>query len=262
MAGAYVAKPAVSTARVEGVDVPLGWNVNWPRPGETDITWPGIDPDPFFPAPFPPGYSPDYSLAIFGSESIAYDGAASVTGTFRDHLTFATNEPSPIVWTATITSSPTRNVNLRFSGDEEYASSISSDCAFETYWGATPDIEFELDEEDTGGTVVLIGRSAVEGVVVGASIEIEVALIATITFTSNVEEHFTWGAVTEIEGQESGEDAYGMVGLGWPNPDVETEGEISVSSTSFTTTIQVDVFREEIYDVCICLLYTSPSPRD
>lgn len=177
MAGAYTAKPAV----VSTPDVPPGWNPSWPRPGETDITWPGIDPDPFFPAPFPPGYSPDYSIVMTASEIIAYDGTAAVTGSLRDHLTYATNEPDVIAWTATVSSSPGRSVNLRFPGDEEYANSILSDCVFGTYWGATPDIEFELTEEDTGGTIILTAKSAISGAYVGATLAIEVGLQVVIT---------------------------------------------------------------------------------
>ena len=166
MSGAYVAKPATTTP----VDVPPGWDDDWPRPGD-----PGYDPDPFFPAPLPPGYEPDYSFSLFGTESIAYDGTASITGTFRDYSTYVTNEPDAIRWTATVTGSSTRSINLRFSGDEEYSYSISSDCIFGTYWGATPDIEFELEEGDTGGTVVLIGKSAITGSYVGASLAIEIS---------------------------------------------------------------------------------------
>lgn len=179
MAGAYVAKPIV----VSIPDIPPGWDPDWPRPGDTDV--PGYDPDPFFPAPFPPGYSPDYSLAMTASESIAYNGTAAVTGSLRDHLTHATNEPDVIVWTATVSSSPSRSVNLRFSGDEDYAVSISSNCTFGTYWGAAPDIEFELTEEDTGGTIILTARSAISGACVGATLAIEV-VPSVAEFTSPV----------------------------------------------------------------------------
>jgi len=69
MAGAYVAKPDV----VSMPDVPPGWNPNWPFPGATDPDYPGIDPDPFFPAPYPPGYTPTLTLVMTATDTIAYE---------------------------------------------------------------------------------------------------------------------------------------------------------------------------------------------
>lgn len=174
MAGAYNAREPADPA---DPGFPPGWpGYPWPFPGQS-----GYDPDPFFPAPFPPGYEPDYLFAVFGTESIAYNGAASITGTFRDHDTYATNEPDVIVWTATVSSSPTRDVKLRFLGDEDYVDSISSVCVFGTYWGATPDIEFELTGEDDGGTVILTGKSAISGSYLAATFAIEISTTAQFT---------------------------------------------------------------------------------
>ncbi len=175
MAGAYVAKPAVSTALVEGVDTPDGWSVDWPFCGVS-----GYDPDPFFPAPYPPGYTPDFSLVMTATESIAFSGTAAVTGSMRDHSTFATNEPSAINWTATIDGEA---VSLRFSGDEDYEVSLSSSVAFSTYWGAAPSIEFELTEENAGDTVTLTGKSTIGSEVVTEESEIAIASAFKVELT-------------------------------------------------------------------------------
>jgi len=183
MAGAYVAKPDV----VSMPDVPPGWNPNWPFPGATDPDYPGIDPDPFFPAPYPPGYTPTLTLVMTATDTIAYDGTATVTGSARDQATYATNEPSAITWKAKIGST---RVNLRFSGDEEYSSSLSSAVAFGTYWGATPSIEFELDEDNVGDVVTLTGYYTLDGVTVSQTEDITIAAITTLTMT--------WGTPTGI----------------------------------------------------------------
>ncbi len=175
MSGAYVEKPAADVPPVqpEWPDPPPGWNPNWPPPGT-----PGLDPDPFFPAPFPPGYTPDYSMVVTATAEIAPDGTASVTGSLRDHSTYATNEPDAIIWTAAIGGEA---VQLRFS-EGEFASSISSSTAFATYWGAAPSIEFDLTGDNAEDTVVLMGTSVIGGVTVTQTAEIAIAvLIRTIT---------------------------------------------------------------------------------
>lgn len=176
MAGAYTAKPAL----VSVPDVPPGWGSNWPRPGETDITWPGIDPDPFFPAPFPPGYSSDYSIVTTATASIAPTGTASVTSTVRDHDDYATNEPSAITWAATIDGEA---IDLKFDG-EEFAPSIKEDPAWGTYWGTTPDIIFDLDDGNLGDTVVLQASCTLSGEALIDTSEIEIApQVWTYTFS-------------------------------------------------------------------------------
>ena len=180
MAGAYVAKPDV----VSMPDVPPGWMApGWPPPGATDPDYPGIDPDPFFPAPYPPGYTHTLTLVMTATDTIAYDGTATVTGSARDQATYATNEPSAIRWSATIDGT---TVNLRFSGDDDYSSSLSSDVAFDSYWGAESSIEFELDEDNVGDVVTLTGYYTLDGVTVSQTEDITIILEQIWTFTFSV----------------------------------------------------------------------------
>lgn len=164
MGGAYVAKPAATTS----VDVPPGWNPDWPRPGDTDR-----DPNPFFPAPLPPGYTPSYSLAMTATDSISFDAAASVTGSLRDYTTYTTNEPedSEIIWTASVNGAV---VQLKFTGGV-LANSISSTVAYAaTYWGAAPSIEFDLTVGNEGDTLTLTGASVIDGITVTQTEEITI----------------------------------------------------------------------------------------
>ncbi len=199
MAGAYVAKPAVSTSPT----VPPGWNDDWPPPGATDQDYPGIDPDPFFPAPYPPGYVPEFSLVMTADTPLGYNGTASVTGSMRDYDTYVTNEPSAITWTAAIGGSA---VNLRLDGEDDYALSLSSAVSYGTYWGATPSIEFELTGDNSGDTVVLTGISTISGetIVQTTNVEIyELSLVmsaaatlqydATLTVTTSLRNDETLG---------------------------------------------------------------------
>lgn len=250
MAGAYVAKPAV----VSVPDVPPGWDDDWPPPGATDPPWANIDPDPFFPAPYPPGYTPEFSLVMTATAAIAYNGTASVTGSMRDHDTYATNEPSAITWTATIGGAA---INLRFSGDEDYESSLSSSVAFSTYWGATPSIEFELTGDNNGDVVTLTGTSTIDRRAISSEEEITIRLTATINLTvvnNNSDED--WTAKVQIQGQESGSSARGWLSISYTGStglystnEAETEDEITVVITEPNAEIQVNVFREELYDL-------------
>jgi hypothetical protein len=139
MAGAYTAKAAV----VSSPDVPPGWKNNWPRPGD-----PALGGNA---APFPPGYTTDYSIVTTATANIAPTGTASCTSSVRDRTTYATNEPSAITWTATINGEA---IDLKFDGGE-FASSISENPVWGTYWGTTPDIIFDLDDDNDGDTVIL-----------------------------------------------------------------------------------------------------------
>jgi len=186
MTGAYVAKP---DAAVEPPDVPPGWDEDWS-----------------FPGPNPPGYTPVYSLNLSASESIGYGGTASITISLRDHVTYATIEPSgcSITWTATIDG---ESVNLRFSGDPDYASSISSSYSdIGDYWGAEPEIEFELTEDDVGKTITLQGASTVSGSALTNTDTIEirtyryaVTVTAQLTTWAQVDEE-EWTTVTVVAG--------------------------------------------------------------
>ncbi len=175
MSGAYTAKAAADTSPV----VPPGWNPAWPFPGV-----------------YPPGYGPVLTLVMTATDSIAFGGAATVTGSLRDQDTYATQEPADTatIWTASIEGT---TVNLRFEGDPEYSSSISSDCTFGTYWDSTGEIEFELTEVNQGDTVVLTGTSIVAGDSVSntENIEISVAIakaVLTFTMTSSDQGKILW----------------------------------------------------------------------
>lgn len=177
MPGAYVAKPEVVTPP----DVPDGWNPDWPFGDDGEGGW----------YPFPPGYTPVYSLNLSASASMSYDGAASSTVSLRDHVDHGTARPSgcSVTWTATIGGEA---INLRFSGETSYASSIVSSYGdIGDYWGAAPEIEFELTEENDGDTVVLLASSTVFGNAVFNTCEINVTVIVlysisiTLQVTSN-----------------------------------------------------------------------------
>jgi hypothetical protein len=212
---------------------------DWPRPSD------GFD------APFPPGYEPDYSLVLTVTEAMAFDGTASVTGSLRDHSTYATNEPTALVWTAAIGGVA---VNLRFSGETEYAASISSNCIFGTYWGATPDIEFELTEDDLGSTVVLTGTTSIGGVAVAQTAEILLfTLTATLVWSRVLNSGSDdWTVQAQIIGQESQYDADGRVAISMPGPSTSTSEslpDISASIDGLVGTITINTFLEEVYDV-------------
>jgi hypothetical protein len=170
MAGAYVAKPE---ADVTPPDVPDGWNPDWPHPG-----------------PDPPGYTPEYSLALTAPASLSYDDAGTATLNLLDHTTYATDEPrsGAIAWSAAIGANP---VSLRFSGGSEYASSIESSYGdIGDYWGAEPEIEFELTEDDIGSTLVLTAQSTVEGQAVSDTATISIiAPVYTAVFTGEITLH-------------------------------------------------------------------------
>ncbi len=131
MAGAYTAKPDTVPSEPS---VPPGWEPTWP-----------------FPGPYPPGYEPELTIITTATSVITPDGTASVTSSLRDHDDYATIEPSSITWTATINES---SIDLRFAGDL-YANSINEDATFDTYWGTTPSIEFDVSESNNGDVIVL-----------------------------------------------------------------------------------------------------------
>jgi hypothetical protein len=150
MGGAYVAKPAVAPTPDPPIEPqPPGWNTDWLfDAGESGLPGSG---------PHPPGYEPEYSLVTTAPAEIETDDTVPVTGSLRDHSTFATPEPDSIIWTAAINEGP---IALKFEGGA-FAFSISSSTTFLTYWGASPDIEFDLDRDNEGDTVVLTGISTI-----------------------------------------------------------------------------------------------------
>ena len=158
MSGAYTAKPAVPPEEVPVVPTPPpGWDLDWT-----------------FPGPYPPGYTPAFTLPMTATAVIVPSGTAAVSGEFRDHADYLTNEPDAIIWTAVIVSSPEREIELRFEGEEEYADSISSDSTLGDFWSVAPSVEFELTRSDEGGIITLTGTSAIDGTTVVGTADISV----------------------------------------------------------------------------------------
>ncbi len=252
MAGAYVAKPADAAASRCWPDWPLGW----PAPGET-----GYDPDPFFPAPYPPGYAPVLTMVMTATDTITFDGTATVTGSARDNGTCVTNEPSAMTWTAAISGS---SVNLRFNGDPSYSSSLSSSVSFGTYWGATPSIEFELTDSNVGNTVTLTGSYVLDGARIENTEDIEISI--QIVATAHYEllgpigaGYYLGQARMRIQGTslatwKGGDAWYWPDQAGWYSPEERPTGEVSVvsdagSEAGGTVTVTVLFLRAgEIYD--------------
>ncbi len=253
MSGAYVAKPAADVPPVppEWPDPPPGWDENWPPPGT-----PGLDPDPFFPAPFPPGYTPDYSMIVTATAEIAPSGTASVTGSLRDHDTYATNEPDDITWTATIDGEA---VQLRFS-EGEFTSSISSSTSFSTYWGAAPSIEFDLTSGNIGDTVILTGASAIGGVAVTETTEVTIIAIS-MSFSLSMEDRgansgfSSWLFRAIIDNQPEGSqlgasDITWNTGGGFETDETEEGGMVCTQSTSpIVITISADQLESGTFEV-------------
>ena len=260
MGGAYAAKPADTVA----VDLPPGWNPDWPRPGDTDR-----DPNPFFPAPLPPGYTPNYSLVMTATDSIVFDAAASVTGSLRDYATYTTNEPedSAVIWTASVNGAA---VQLKFTG-ESLADNISSTVAYAaTYWGAAPSIEFDLTEDNDGDTLVLTGVSVVDGITVTQteSISITATHSASLSFVAVLDRIDAQGILdgfyynnfsAELDGTETPfpNDQRGWSLMAWDS----REGETAVNETerngavceqdvpSITVTVDISELDPEAFDV-------------
>jgi len=100
-------------------------------------------------------------------------------------VSYATGEPAGclIIWTATIGG---ESVNLRFSGNGDYVSNISSSYSEgETYWGAEPEIEFDLMMANAGEELVLICRSLVGGFLVNTSVNIALTVPMDLTYTAS-----------------------------------------------------------------------------
>jgi hypothetical protein len=160
MAGAYVAKP---DATPDPPDVPPDWNPDWP-----------------FPGPFPPGYEPSYSLNVSASESISYSGTLSPTVTLRDHVSYRTGEPLPgatIRWTASLDG---ESVDLKFDGGDYASQIVSTYSAVGDYWGAEPDILFDIDETANGKTLTLTATTTIGSNVISRGTEIAVGVRTAI----------------------------------------------------------------------------------
>ncbi len=194
MSGAYTAKPGPTVGVPPGwppndthvpggpyppeEDPPLGHYPSYPYPGE-----PGVPdgPDPYFPNPpfpYPPGYESDYSMvmAYFGT-AVTPGDIIVITNSVRDHSTYPTPEPSPVIWTASINDSPIR---LKFSG-EEFNFSINKSTSFLDFWDVEVDIIFELDSDDLGKTLVLVSETTVEGETITTAVSILIGTFYSAT---------------------------------------------------------------------------------
>ena len=166
MAGAYTALPAASTAP----DVPPDWNPLWPFPGV-----------------YPPGYTADLSLVMTAPGIIEFDETASVTGSLRDHETYATLEPdgSLSLWTAKNSAGDT--VGLRFGGGSTYFNSRTTVFSFgELYWGTDVDFEFDLTSLDDGDVVTLTSTSVINGETVAESTDLSIVAVHAYTARVNL----------------------------------------------------------------------------
>ena len=193
MSGAYVAKPDA----VIPVIVPPDWNPDWPFPGA-----------------YPPGYAPDYSLDITSADALAVGGSLAASILLHDHDTYKTNQPTAaarITWAATIDGDP---VQLKFSGDEEYANSIQSSYSDQgsSFWGAAPTIEFDTAEEDIGKILILSANSSALNSTITGSKEITISNKVTVTISlswtvgepevepdpDDIDTWWIWGIVSHI----------------------------------------------------------------
>jgi hypothetical protein len=141
MAGAYVAKPDVP----EEVDLPPGWNINWPHPG-----------------PWPPGYTPDLGLGLVAQATVVPGSAVTdITATLTDQDDYVTTEPAtPVIWTAAWDDTGDM-LTLKLSGDDDLLSSISVaySALAADFWGSDPDIEFDISASDNGRSFTLSASS-------------------------------------------------------------------------------------------------------
>jgi hypothetical protein len=152
MGGAYTSKPNATST----VDVPDGWNPDWPNPG-----------------PWPPGYTPTLTIDAIGPSTIAIGGTASVVSTLYDQAEYGTSDPdSSVTYTATLGGA---QLGLKFSGDASYASLITkvfSDLG-DSFFGNDVDIVFDTEEGDSG-TIILTAASTVFGVSVSDTVSITI----------------------------------------------------------------------------------------
>jgi len=217
--GAYTAKPAV----VSAPDVPPGWNPDWQ-----------------FPGPFPPGYTADYSIAVTGPDSVAYDGTADVTAYLCDHTDYKTQEPaetSVLVWSAKLGG---ETVNLKFSGGDSYAA-IATSVYTESdgFWGAEPSLEFELTDAANGETLTLTVVSIVDGETLTKSQEVEVGgTVAEVVITAAETGNGLWSCAIRDDADALLAQVGYAAGMGLlpPTNNVPDEIEITTEGLAFTVT--------------------------
>lgn len=260
MAGAYTAKAAAAAA---DPGYPPGWpSYPWPFPSGGSFA-------------YPPGYTPTLSLLMTATDSIAFDGTASVTGSARDQDTYVTNEPSAITWRAQ--DQDENVVNLRFSGEEDYSSSISSDVSFGSYWGATPSIEFELTADNVDDVITLTGFYTLDEIQVVSTESITIATQIVITahyeLIGSIGAGYYYGRTsTRIQGTslaiwQGAEAWYWPDEGGWYDLDERPEDEVEVvtdagSEAGGTVTTTVSSLRAgEIYEVEADVNFTDCSAR-
>jgi hypothetical protein len=157
MAGAYVAKPDVPVVP----EVPDDWNPDWPFPGAA-----------------PPGYGYEYSLQISGVSGISLSGNVVPTATIFDHDTYQTIPIAETVkqtWSGSIDGVA---VNVRLQGAAQYGESAESAYSeFENgFWGASPELQFDLSSAETGDTLKIRVQSLIGGNVIFSEEEVEIAI--------------------------------------------------------------------------------------
>jgi len=151
MAGAYVAKVADESS----LDVPPGWG-DWS-----------------FPGPNPPGYTPDYGIALTVPQYVVPGTQVTgITGKLTDHEDYGTIEPTGSqVWSATLKSTGA-TVQLKEEPAGGYADSVTKDYSDlgDDFWGNEPSFYFNIGVEHVGDSVVLLVS---DGDVFGNAVETE-----------------------------------------------------------------------------------------
>jgi hypothetical protein len=166
MAGAYVAKPDVPVVP----EVPDDWNPDWPFPGAA-----------------PPGYDYEYSLQISGVSGISPSGNVVPTATIFDHTTYRTIPIAETVkqtWSGSIGGVA---VGVKLQGDDDYSESVESSYSqFDSlFWGAQPELQFDLSGAEAGDTLTVRVQSLVGGGIVSATQELPIAITATFSATGS-----------------------------------------------------------------------------
>jgi len=155
MSGTYVAKPAVVVASVK----PPGW------------TWP-------FPGPYPPGYTPVFSISASGPTITTVENNISISSILYDHGTYKTNEPdagtSEVILTAFVDGSSRQ---LKFNGDESFSDVIYESLVDvgDDFWGTDSGIDVDIDlDDDSGKTLTFVVACVVEGQIFTDTVSIEI----------------------------------------------------------------------------------------
>jgi hypothetical protein len=205
MAGVYVALPPVTP---DTPDKPPGWG-DWPYPGA-----------------YPPGYTPDYSIALVTSSSVIVGGNMALVATLRDHATYETNEPksgSVISWTAAVDGEA---VQLMV-GEGDYAAYLSSVYTeIGDFWGAQPTVTPQLTESHVDKTLVVTATTVIDGETIIETAEVEITSTPVDPYEYTVRVAISWTGGTYLSEPLAGIYHYGtqMAWVGWVLTDTEPFG--------------------------------------